>query len=244
MKKNIPHYPEIRGIQIYDAVTGKYYPVAGDADGRVYIGDVVATTSVANSIASGVIDAQNETVECVVSPGASTVGCQLTGIWASVGDLVIFEATVDGTNWESVYANLTSLGSLAVIISGSNGLYQTAVAGYAKVRVRGYTWGTPGSCSVSFNSSVGASASLLALPLPSGSNVIGGVTVSEDNKAQVVYEDGDILYVCKAVIGSIKTSPVWQIKKVDGMDIEWCDGDALYNNVATSLEVVELLSYS
>lgn len=110
MKKNIPHYPEIRGIQIYDAVTGKYYPVAGDADGRVYIGDVVA--------------------------------------------------------------------------------------------------------------------------------------VSEDNKAQVVYEDGDILYVCKAVIGSIKTSPVWQIKKVDGMDIEWCDGDALYNNVATSLEVVELLSYS
>jgi hypothetical protein len=70
------------------------------------------------------------------------------------------------------------------------------------------------------------------------------VQQSLSNQAQVVYEDGDILYVCKAVIGSVKTSPVWQIKKVDGMDITWCDGDDLFNNVATSLAVVELLSYS
>jgi hypothetical protein len=65
------------------------------------------------------------------------------------------------------------LGSIAVITSGLNGLYQMAVAGYAKVRVRGHTWGTPGVCLVSFNSTVGSSASLLALPMPPGTNVIG-----------------------------------------------------------------------
>jgi hypothetical protein len=216
-----------------------------DSDVKVSLdSEVVATTSVANSTATGIIDALNETAEIVVSPGASTVGCQLTGTWAAVGDLVCFEGTVDGTNWTFIYANLTSLGSLAVMISGSNGVYQIAAAGMVKVRVRGYTWATPGSCSVSFNSSVGSSASLLALPLPAGSNVIGTVGISEDNKAQVVYEDGTILYVCKAIMGSLKASAVWQIKKVDGMDVTWCDGNALYDNVATSLAVVELLSFS
>ena len=67
---------------------------------------------------------------------------------------------------------------------------------------------------------------------------------TSDNQAQIVYEDGDILYVCKALIGSVKTDPVWRIKKVDGMDIEWCDGNALYDNVATDLATVADLDYS
>jgi len=137
------------------------------------------TVSLNNTTATGIIDAVNETVEVTVSPGASTVGCQLTGTWAGVGDLVTFEGTVDGTNWTSIYANLTSQGSLAVTVTGSNGIYQMAVAGMVKVRVKGSTWGTPGSCSVSFNSSVGSSASLLALPLPAGSNVIGATMIKE-----------------------------------------------------------------
>ena len=143
------------------------------------MGTGVPTTSVANSTAAGIIDALGETVECVVSPGASTVGCQLTGTWEAAGDLVCFEGTVDGTNWTFIYANLTSLGSIAVMISGSNGIYQIAAAGMVKVRVRGHTWGAPGSCTVSFNSSVGSSASLLALPLPTGANVIGRVSIDQ-----------------------------------------------------------------
>jgi hypothetical protein len=139
---------------------------------------VIATTSAANSLASGIIDAAEETVECSVSPGAATVGCQLTGTWAAVGDLVTFEATVDGTNWVPTYAGLISSGIVA-IISGSNGLYQIGCAGYAKVRVRGFTWGTPASCSVSLNSTVGVSAVNLSTPIPPGSNVIGGMTVAD-----------------------------------------------------------------
>jgi len=149
-----------------------------DGGNTITVDGTVATTSAANTTATGIIDALNETVECTVSPGASTVGVQLQGTWAAAGDLVAFEATIDGVLWVSCYANLTSEGSIAVKVSGSNGLYQMAAAGYAKVRVRGSTWGAPGSCTVDFNSTVGSSASLLALPLPAGDNNIGNVDVT------------------------------------------------------------------
>lgn len=67
---------------------------------------------------------------------------------------------------------------------------------------------------------------------------------SSPNMAQIVYEDGDILYVCKATIGSVSTDAVWQIKKIDGMNITWCNGSDSYGNAATSLAVVRALSYS
>jgi hypothetical protein len=72
---------------------------------------------------------------------------------------------------------------------------------------------------------------------------------SLDNKAVVVYESGDILYVCKATIGSALGDAVWQIKKVDTSSddvviITWCDGDDYFDNLATNLEVVAALSYS
>jgi hypothetical protein len=171
-------------LVVSGAVSVSNLPTTQAVSGNVTVGNfpvtqpvsgTVATTSAANTTATGTIDAAEETVECTVSPGASTVGCQLTGTWAAAGDLISFEGTVDGTNWTSIYANLTSVGSLAVTISGSNGVYQIAAAGMVKVRVRGSTWGTPGSCTVSFNSSVGSSASLLALPLPVGVNYIGQV---------------------------------------------------------------------
>lgn len=63
-------------------------------------------------------------------------------------------------------------------------------------------------------------------------------------EAQIVYEDADTLYICKAEIGSVSTDPVWKIKKVEGMDITWCDGDSLYDNVATSLLIVKNLDYA
>jgi len=152
-----------------------------DTTHELYVKSITAipTTSVANSTASGTIDALAETVECTVSPGAATVGCQLTGTWAAAGDLVTFEATVDGTNWVATYAGLISSGVVA-IVSGSNGLYQIGCAGYAKVRVRGSTWGAPGSASVSFNSSVGVSAVNLSTPIPPGGNAIGSVSVTSE----------------------------------------------------------------
>ncbi len=41
MKKNIPFYPELRGMQLYDPVTQKYYPITGDAAGHLQV-DIVS----------------------------------------------------------------------------------------------------------------------------------------------------------------------------------------------------------
>lgn len=76
--------------------------------------------------------------------------------------------------------------------------------------------------------------------------VTGSVSVSEDNKAQVVYEDGTVLYICKAAIGSALASSVWQIQKVETADpitTQWCDSNSNYDNVATNLVVVKGLTY-
>jgi hypothetical protein len=62
-----------------------------------------------------------------------------------------------------------------------------------------------------------------------------------------LYEDGSVLYLCKAVLGSGLSDAVWQIAKIDtstGVAKQWCDGDALYNNTATDLATVKGHSYS
>lgn len=73
------------------------------------------------------------------------------------------------------------------------------------------------------------------------------VTETEDNKNILLYSSGTVDYVCKAAIGSLPSSAVWQVRKIDttsGVVITWADGNANYDNLATSLAVVEAFSYS
>lgn len=65
--------------------------------------------------------------------------------------------------------------------------------------------------------------------------------------AQVIYEDGAVMYICKSNIGTAVNVAKWQIKKVDstsGIVIQWCDGNSDYDNYATDLATVKALSYS
>ena len=87
--------------------------------------------------------------------------------------------------------------------------------------------------------------------LEAGSVTLSGtVTLAEDNKAMVLYDDGaGILYLCKAVVGTELTDHLWQIQKIDttvsdqAVAITWADGDTLYDNHADSLLIVAALSY-
>lgn len=70
---------------------------------------------------------------------------------------------------------------------------------------------------------------------------------TEDSRALVLYESSPYLYVCTASLGSVVTSAVWQIKRVDttsGVVIKWADGNDNFDNVATDLATVQGLSYS
>ena len=74
----------------------------------------------------------------------------------------------------------------------------------------------------------------------------GNVSIDESFKTTVLYEDGDVVYVCSAPVGSSVSASVWQVKKVDattGVVITWADGDAEYDNVATDLATVAGLTY-
>lgn len=81
-------------------------------------------------------------------------------------------------------------------------------------------------------------------------NVSGGVNVNENPKVTLVYEDEDVLYVCKATPGSSPSSAAWQIIKYDTsgttlpIQAQYCDGNANYDNTATDLVTVEGHSYA
>lgn len=63
--------------------------------------------------------------------------------------------------------------------------------------------------------------------------------------AKKITVSGANTYIASAVVGSAQASAVWQIKKitVSGVDtiITWCDGDQLFNNVATDLTTLTYL---
>jgi len=65
--------------------------------------------------------------------------------------------------------------------------------------------------------------------------------------AMAIYEDDDIMYICKANIGTPLDDPKWQIKMFDSgstpNQILWCDGDSLFDNTATDLATVKGHSY-
>jgi len=66
-------------------------------------------------------------------------------------------------------------------------------------------------------------------------------------KTVVIYETGTLLYVCMAEVGTALNSASWQIRKLDttsGLAMQWADGNASFDNVATDLGTVAGLSYS
>jgi hypothetical protein len=71
-------------------------------------------------------------------------------------------------------------------------------------------------------------------------------TISSLTQAVVLYEDGSVLYVCRAEVGIVKNAAKWQIMKVDttsGVVIQWCDSNTKYDNQAIDLPTVAALSY-
>ena len=142
---------------------------------------VLATTSVANSTASGSIDAPDETVECSVSPGGASVGCQISGTWT--GQLE-FEATTNGTDWVSTFVSNQVSSTNA---TAGNGIFIMAGAGYIRVRVRASALSV-GTANVYFNSSVGTTGVIHTVPLPQGTNLLGGVGIYGYRSSDTTYQ--------------------------------------------------------
>lgn len=105
------------------------------------------------------------------------VAVQITGTWTGT---LIFEASVDGTNFftTSVIA-IGGTGALATTTT-ANGQWQGDIAGFSHFRVRCSVTGT-GTAVVSIRATLGPAAISIDLPLPAGTNQIGGVNISQIN---------------------------------------------------------------
>lgn len=159
------------------------------------MGTGVPTTSVANSTASGTIAALGGIVQCVVSPGGASIGCQITGIWTGQ---IEFEGTTDGTNWVPIFVSTQVASTNA---TAGNGIFIIASAGYVKVRCRSSVW-VIGTATVSFNSSVGSTGVILTVPLPQGTNIIGGV-ISHTSLAPSLYDTINLTYTGSDLTGVV-----------------------------------------
>lgn len=72
-----------------------------------------------------------------------------------------------------------------------------------------------------------------------------GNQVSQGAVALRIYNDGTYDYICKAAPGSAAASAVWQIRRIDSSgNTLFADGDANFDNLATSQAVVSALTYS
>jgi hypothetical protein len=107
--------------------------------------------------------------------GASTVAVYASG--APVGGTFVFEGSVDGANWTSLYAAAVPGGALVANTSGA-GCWQIDSSGFSGVRVRCSAI-TSGTLTVALRGSSATGAIALDAPLPAGTNLIGGVNVSQ-----------------------------------------------------------------
>lgn len=94
----------------------------------------------ADGTASGSLTAATQTVETAAAAGQGTAAIQVSGTWSAT---LVFEGTVDGTNWSTLTVRPIGNATTATTAS-ANGIWRAALAGLQKIRVRcsAYTSGT------------------------------------------------------------------------------------------------------
>lgn len=69
--------------------------------------------------------------------------------------------------------------------------------------------------------------------------IIDGVEKTKSEFRTELVLSGNITYVGKAILGSITSDPVWQIKKIDetsGISITWADSDSNFDNIMSDCQ--------
>ncbi len=128
------------------------------------------TTGIADLITSGSLTGTTSVTQTNTS-GLNTSNIQITGTWVGT---VQFEASVDGSNYFSVNAQVPTTGAL-VTSATANGSWTVNVAGCKNFRVRCSAF-TSGTIVVAIDASTAPSLVGLDAPLPTGANVIGAMT--------------------------------------------------------------------
>lgn len=106
----------------------------------------------------------------------SGVAVQITGTWTGT---LTFEASVDGGSnyFTTSMVAINSSGVLLTTVT-ANGQWQGDIAGYSHFRVRCSVTGT-GNAVISIRASLAPAAVAIDLPLPAGTNLLGGMNLAQ-----------------------------------------------------------------
>lgn len=134
----------------------------------------VTFTASSDTTATGTITNTQNVV--IATQGKGNVGV-LLGTTAFTGT-VVFEGTIDGTDWFAILAFTASTGA-PVSSATANGEWTIPCAGYQQIRVRGNTVAT-GTATVNLDASVGAPTAISVAAggfAPAGATAIGNPTL-------------------------------------------------------------------
>jgi len=152
-------------IKLMDGTLGSTNKLVVNSAGAISIAapDVSSSTS---------FTAAAQTLNGAIN-GNSTAFVQITGTWAGT---IVFEGTVDGTNYFSVNAVVPTTGALATSTT-ANGQWAVDVSGLSNFQCR-HSVHTSGTAVVNLRLSARDALIGLDQPLPAGSNSIGSVTLN------------------------------------------------------------------
>jgi len=135
-------------------------------------GSTDANVKFVDQLINADIDAIAETIE-IDAAGLGSCGIQITGVWTGT---FLFEGTVDGTNW--ITARAVQFGGTLVSGTQVGGLFFAQIGGLLKFRIRALAW-TAGTATIYMEATAATNAVTLANALPTGTNTIGTVGVTD-----------------------------------------------------------------
>lgn len=196
MPDNVPVTPGVGASIATDDVGGVHYQIVkhafGPLDSAIIVEDAATKrfpvhvgTLPAESTASGNLTGAAQTVTMALDNGMSAVGVQITGTWT--GQLE-FEASVDGTNYES-HSMVRSLLDTVANATVSNGIFFAGTSGFSSFRVRSSALSS-GTAVVSIRSSHTPQSVHMESAIPPGSNEIGAVVSRKDLQRISVQSSG------------------------------------------------------
>lgn len=153
-------------------------PVPVTAPDTVVTGNITAASGVATQSAGGFTSASLAASSSVVASVSGEATAMVGWSGNASANFLVWEGTVDGTNWTPLYGSLvTETGAFAITTALATGVIRIPVGGLASIRVRSGTSWTASTVAVTIRVSSGSTSVMLADPLPPGSNAIGSVTL-------------------------------------------------------------------
>jgi hypothetical protein len=142
-----------------------------------------------DTFTSGSITASEQSVTITCPGGDTAWNLGFSGTF-SAGTTIIFEGTIDGTNWFTVNGRQTGIVNTVLVntLSGGSGpyLFRGNTSGLTQFRARCSAFQAADNITVNIRISAGVGAIFLNASIPAGTNTIGNVKITDGTNTPTV----------------------------------------------------------